>query len=666
MCVLLLLLLGASVARAEDTVTLHVMARPLGDVISEVARQTNLPLGAARSAAGLPVFISVKEMPVSVFLKRLLEATGTEWLEEGNRRVLSNTGPLRVARAQEARQTARRLEASIRAHLDYSAKSSDWSPAGIEKMAQSIIARRDAHHRREVTEFAFRAENNSPYHLVMNEFLERVPAATLAAIPPNSYLVLSTRPNELQVALPYQPEAPARARKLEEALHSRLVKAGVRFAGRSGYDEAAPPPRPPVDRLIVRVERHDLRSFSISAFLVGPAGEVIANARYMPSANPESYGFTIGNYPKGTVRLSPLSAEFAKSYLAYRQLTASRYRAEEQGRPLGGGMFDGCTSDSLKQFMLQPTKHDPLSFVVADVLEGLADQTESQLIAMVPDSLLGRLAQSGGKGEVSFAALWNNFTMLSFNKDEHGWLIRPLSFALAADEFADRAGLERIVQTPTIRDLARYATGMGTQWSTGAVDFLWLDLLQAQAQRMLFHYRDQLRLLDAIPSQVWPVAQGDSRRLPLRSVPDHLKPRVALVMLMYASGIGYELLQGRTPTAIAQQESTELLEKGFADRVFIEVKRDGAALLALLKDGLPDRVLTPFTYGKLGPGAPSEVLIVDADQLTMGFTAGRGLHGQAILYMQRLREPRNVYTAPNLPEPLRTQVEQGRKASGPG
>ncbi len=657
----LLLIIGARVARAEDTVTLHMMAKPLGDVISEVARQTKLPLGAARSAASLPVFISVKEMPVGVFLKRLTEATGTEWLEEGNRRVLSNTGPLKAARHLEAKQLADQLEKRVQSHLTNFAKSQDWSPAGIEERARSIITLRDMHHRREASEFAFQPESASPYHMVVNEFLSKVPMTTVASIPPNSSVVYSTRPNRLQVALPYRPEAPALTRRYEAELHAKLMKAGVRFAGRSGYDVAAPPPRAAIDKLIVRVERYERASFSFNAYIVGPAGEIVGSSSFSTTVYPESSSITLGRYPSGTVRLGPTSAEFAKSFVAYAKLLPTRYRPESQGRILGGGIFESCTSDHLKALMRQPTKHDPLSFVVADVLEGLAQQTKSPLIAMVPDSLLGRLAQSGGKGEISLEALWMSYTTVRFQKDEQGWLIRPRSFALAADEFADRPGLAELIQAPSFGGLARYATTMSSHWASGSVDYVWLDLLQSQAQRTLFHSRDHLRLLAALPSHAWPSSPGKETRLPLDALPAEIEPTLLRVITRSAAGIGYELAQDKV-TEIGLREVTEVLGNGL-DRVFIELNFRRPSLIALVSRGQPERVCSAFEFGMTKPAASTEVMLVDADDLLMTFSAGRDPHGTAVFSLRRLSEPRTVYTVPRLPEPLKKEIERGREAA---
>ncbi|MCC7433178.1 MAG: hypothetical protein IT363_00725 [Methanoregulaceae archaeon] len=665
MCVFLLLLLGASVARAEDTVTLHMMARPLGDVISEVARQTKLPLGAARSAAGLPVFISVKEMPVSVLLKRLLDATGTEWLEEGKQVVLSKAGPLKAARAAEARAFAQRLDQRIGDYLKSAKLSLDWSEDALEQRARKIIARRDAHHKREVTEFSFHIESETPYHLVIKEFLERVPSTTFTAIPANSSLVFSTRPNALQVALPYRPEAPGTAARLEQDLHRRLVKAGVRFMGKNGRDEAAPPARPPADRLIVRVERYEQTSFTFTAYVVGSAGEIVATSSFATTVSPQPSSITIGSFPAGTVRLSANSAEFGRSLIAYQSRLPMRYRPEFQRNVLGGGVFDGCTSESLKQVLRVPTKVDPLSYIVADVLDGLAEQTKSQLIAMVPDSLLSRLSQSSGKGEIPLTALWQSYTTVSFTKDEHGWLIRPRSFVSAADGFADRTALERLLHSPTLREIARYASTMAPHWVSGAVDFLWLDLLEHQVQRSLSSIRDYLRVLDALPSRAWGAGPGVTVRLALSSVPRTVKSNLDRILQRSASSIGYELVEGRTPNEISRRETTELLGYGLDDRVFIEVSRSRSSLLSLVRDGQPDRVLTPFEYGQLGQGAPPELLIVDSDEIVMTFTMGRAPHGTASMSVHKLREPRTIYTAPRLPEAFKAQIEAGRKAAGP-
>lgn len=661
-----LLLVGARSAIAEETVTLHMMARPLGEVVAEVARQSQLPLGADRSAAGLPVFVSVKDMPVKVLLSRLQAATGTEWLEEGERVVLSKAGPLRAARAAESRQLAQRLQRRVDTYLKGANSSFDWSTGALEERVRKIIRRRDEHHKTNVTEFAFQVDSETPYHLVIKEFLERVPATAFTSIPPNSNLVFSTRPNDLQSALPYRPEAPGVARGLEQELHRRLVKAGIRFWGKEGHDVAAPPVRPPVDRLIVRVERYELTSFTFHAFLVGPVGEVIATSSYSTVAYPESSSFTPSQYPSGRVQLSPRSAEFASSFRSYTKLLPMRYRPESQGKVLGGGLFEECTSESLKQLMREPAKVDPLSFVVADVLEGLAEQTQSQLVAMVPDSLLGRLAQSGAKGEVPLIALWQSYATVSFSKDEHGWLIRPRSFGAAADEFADRQALQNVVQAPSLREIARYATTMGSHWASGAVDYLWFDLLQNQVQTALFHHRDHFKLLGALATTTWPSSPGQVARVPLSSLPASAMPIALMVLQKTAAELGNgDLNQRRNPTEIAYREPTEMLG-GVADRISIEIRRDRSDLLAAVRNGTPDRVMNPFEFGRLGPGAPAEVMLVDVDQIAVAFTAGGAPHGQTTLMFRQLREPRNIYTPSTLPESVKSKVEQGRRSRGSG
>ncbi|MCC7433177.1 MAG: hypothetical protein IT363_00720 [Methanoregulaceae archaeon] len=691
-------------ALAADTVTLSVSARPVGEVLAEVSRQTGIKLEAGNSVRGIPLFIEVKDMPTKVFLERLLKITDAEWDRREDTLILTR-GNNRVRQAIDAeiRDRTPRVAEAIKKYLEQNKQREDWSDSAVQERIKRDLEMREQL-RRQIGDGAsmistMSTSSASPGTLILHEALRRIPASAFASVMPGKRLVYSTAPNPLQKALPYN-AAPSIEQFI--AIQNR-VAAAMEAAGGNPADRRVSTDlanRGAVQRiaeLIVSIQRMtDGEGFSVTAFLVDPQGDIVAQP--MAWIAPVAVG--AGSAPSGADQSVTLGTD-SQALIAL--MRAGQAQTMQMGGAevrmvfsAGAGATTSISSNSsrlpvppgLAEKLSQPTKTDPLSWVVGELLTGLAEKTGKGLMATVPDSALGQLALASGSNSLNTKILWTQANLgLQIGGDDHGWLIHPRLFAVADRQRVDRAELERLIESSHgLDDTARYATAMSGAWGLSSLDRHWIKALAYPAFRQLDdgQRRPYLKLFGHMPANSRRPRNG-SMRLAVNQLPPAARA-VAEDILLGATGpmiIGEGMMTvamemgggGNRPRvpAIMSRESTEAFPNGIDGRAQLEIGIEHEEVLyAVDSQGLGDFV-SPRDLGfRLGvpPGTPGfstpsyrEFLIADSQRIRMQLNAGPIPRGPVYLDDWSLRKPQTKYTLDTLPARTKEQIERGKEAA---
>lgn len=690
---------------AADTVTLSVNGRPVGEVLEEVTRQTGIRLEAGNSVRGVPLFIRVKDMPAKTFFERLLKVTDAEWDRRDDTLILvRGSNKTRQAIEVEIRDRTPRVAEAIKKYLEQNKQREDWSESAVQERIKRDLEMREQLRRQLGDAGSFistmSTSSASPGTLVLHEALRRIPAAAFASVLPGKRLVFSSSPNPLQRALPYN-AAPTIEQFI--AIQNRVV-AAMEAAGSNPADRRVSTDlanRGTVQRiaeLIVTIQRMaDGEGLSVGAYLVDPQGDIVAQ----PQAwiNPAPVG--AGSAPSGadqSITLGTDSQALIALLRAGQVQTAQLGGREVQvvfAASSGGSVSVGTNASrlpvpaALAEKLSEPTKTDPLSWVVGELLEGLAEKTGKGLMATVPDSMLGQIAQVSGSNTLNTKVLWTQANLgLQISGDEHGWLIHPRLFAEADRQRVDRVELERLIKSSQrLDDTARYATVMSAAWGMPSLDRHWIKALAYPAFRQLDdgQRRPYLKLFGHMPANSRRPRGNASARIAVTQLPPAARA-VAEEILLGASGpmifgdgmmtVAMEMGGGgnrpRVP-AIMTREATEAFPNGIDGRAQLELGLEHEEVLyAIDSQGLGD-FISPRDLGfRLGipPGTPGfstpsyrEFLIADSERIRMQLSAGPLPRGPVYLDDWSLRKPETKYTLETLPARTKDQIERGKEAA---
>lgn len=696
--------LACGLAVAADTVTLSSKGMSVAEVLQEISKQTGIEIECSASIKGIPLFIEVKDMPTKTFFDRLLKIVDADWDRRGDVLILSR-GNIRSRRALEAEinDRAPRLADAIKKYLDANKAREDWSDEAMkERVTKDLEARRTLEAQigaggRIVTTSNASA---SPGTLVLHEALRRIPAAAFAAVLPGDRLVFSSSANSKQRPLPYNP-----AGTIEQFIkvHNRVVDSMEAANAKPGdrrvtTDLASQGRIERIVELIVAVERFSAGDgFSVVAYLVDPQGDIVAQPRAWLTPSPMGSGTP----PVGVDQSVTLPAESVSLLQVLRDgqpagsvvSNGSRVMMMMATEPGGAITFGGPDQSripvpaELRARMLEPTKHEPLGWVVGDLLSGLGAKTGRQIMATVPDDLLGKLAQSVSGNSVNLKALWTQAGLgLQITSDENGWLIHPRLFAEADRQRVDRVALEKLLKSSgRLADTAKYATVMSAAWNVSALDARWIKPLDFNSYRQLDDRgkRPFLKIYGHLPDNARRPARGRNAQFAVSQLAP--APRaIAESLLMQAGGpmmIGEGMItmamEGRPPQNQVPQimtvEPTEAFPNGIDGRARLEITVQTEEGLYAMDAKGQGEYLNPRDVGfRLGlPAAmlgaavtaPNyvEYQIADVERIQMALVVPILSRRSATLDDWGLRKPATKYTLATLPANIKEQIERGRQ-----
>lgn len=638
---------------ATDTVTLEMMAKPVGEVVAEVARQTQLPITADVTAASRPVFIAVDQMPVKVFLERLAKITDCEWHARGERSVLTRGNRAQAAIIAEQNERARSLPGEIKRAMAELDRQSLTTERGMQQRFDGIMRQKAEADRRGSNEWTYHHNRSATFAAVLREFLARMPVQVVSALAPGDFAVFSTAPNALQLPLPYQPQSLESALAAEDAFLKRLVAAGVRFNSPQGYATVVRPVFPAVSKILIRAEAHQ-GSTIVNAYVIGTDGQVVGQSS--TNLAHSRAGITVPRLP-GFNESVPLNAESASFAKAFRD---SGGWASGRTNAYAGGKFDLLAPAELREQMRRPAEFEPQRLLIGDLVSGWRRQTPHRLMASFSDGLFTHLlGQPMPKSELRVNTLIANGQHVA-TQDAHGWLMYPRNWAAADREALDRRALQDLLTSPPnlAKAIAYANTSTARQNSIGS---LYLMLLDQPTYVVVSTRHATLRLLGLIPG----AANQTSAAWSVKDLPRPARDSALRMLLNSNFSARLPWREGRQPGYVDATESFR-----FDVNWQLGLRRTRGETLCTMVDGRPGVVVTPHDFGfRTGlprnnnqwlPKSPVAILSYDEVDVQLGF--GNVVDRQPLRFLTPAGQLKAVEIE-SLPAEMQTAYAAGQKSA---
>lgn len=550
----------------QTPVTVSARAEPLARVLDRVSNQIGVRIRTDPSVGERIVVVQAANVSAGELLTKLGSVTFTRIEKRGSEyRLASDSVALR---SQSAKFEARRLEAIRNAQADAALQLQKSPKPGSdeEKAADANLARMISSHHTIISAASMRTyqQINGGGPMLVH-LLSAIPTKELAAIEENQRVVYSNRPTAMQRQLPTSADGltdafVARFNERYHSLHNlaastRINLGNFAWAGLDVYGRDAPLGGNDLKLIFAITRRYSLEPFK-NMFTcqlivtddggqkVGEATEVIGEPS-RPKSSVES--------GEERIQLSPLAAEFGRA--------VEKFEDHES-------KFDA--GPTLSAYVSQPDRRDPLSLTSAELVIGLAETRNKDLVAWLPDGCLGQL--SSGQPQVAPSAveeMIRNGNVIE-SSASRGWLeIRPQDPFQSERHFTHRLSLRNLADASQnrrplpLRDVCDFLNENPSYEWADQIGSILTELTGGPDALLRFSIDpDWLRLIAHV-SQREPNLLSTSDALPFSSLtPDEISK---LSTLLYRAGGGATGL-----SFAAQSDNPETMQNMRRNRLALE------------------------------------------------------------------------------------------------
>lgn len=383
---LVLALSLAGIVRAQDTnkpITYTTVAVPLRQAVAEMARQTGTKLFVDDKLADEPIILRLQGVPAGEAMSKIAEVVGAEWLTQGKETTLVRTAKIEEQLKQRAfEDRASQIAKGIKelqpsASMPYAkvaeaytgmvklqAQTGDYGYANFQKLSPQF-----------------------PETRALAAILTSIDPKALAAIPMGGSAVFSNQPNSAQGTIAFDVSAIGERLQAEQNTLAELLEKGLRPEERLPLNIVA---ANPYKRMATTPTRFVIRFNSLD-YLIG-------------GLNVKMLVFDKDNKPLTMAGLTINVNDFGKPDLMAAWNTANEQAKGEESIPLSpesraqidhlkhiytAGGDAQPFPPSLREFMLNPEEHDPLSGPVSEAFIHLAERRSANAIVYLGDVELG-------------------------------------------------------------------------------------------------------------------------------------------------------------------------------------------------------------------------------------------------------------------------------------
>ncbi len=436
--------------------------------LAQLGVANGIKLETAPQTASEVLVIDVRQVPLKEVLDRVASVCSAAWRDEGGTlRLVAEPG---IRQKEDREWTAIRAKSLATSLQRFSASLAETPITDAATAAAALAGGGPGVPEANVPATATGEEVSAPQSLdsapasptaspvtrAMYRAVLNLGPTNLAAVRPGERIVFTTRPTRMQKQLPNGSAILGLAIR-EQAL---LAEASAKSQPTEGQEDQPSSatfevfPAAPAKALLSISRSEVENSLSVTFVLYSAEGTVVAESAEGIVLGPDKSGGK-REAPLGKdkeVALSPESAEMVRLFGNF-SFGASN--------PSGGQR----TTELLTQTLEQPTRFDPLRFVVSDAVTAIAKDAGKNLVANLPDYAIGILSElSDGKIgilEGKRALEREGHTTIT---EADGWIIARPSFPVESrTNRADRGKLEKLMASvkeqlfPTLDDLAQYA-----------------------------------------------------------------------------------------------------------------------------------------------------------------------------------------------------------------
>lgn len=532
--------LATAFALGQDTaqkVTFTAKAGSAKQVLEALSKQTGVTFSTAPQTEGEILLVSVKDVPLTDLMKQLAKAAAAEWQPEGEGfRLIRPQGMHNQQEREYYDARAAKVKKAQEGFQDALNKQKPLTPAEAARIAQAQ-ARATEDMRAAVTEGRSlnfprmdpATMNANPTTRLLLRLLTSFAPADFARIPSGSRVVFSSAPTRAQRPLPS-----AAGRAITDFAREADVwlNAMPKTSSPAGDDPtrgfvlAAPggtiaPMEGGIGKILLVVQRNVFNdSLQTEVKVADQSGKIVANSMRMipvldslptqlirsssdPQANPAPAPAPAS--PGKPLEVSAASREHA----AYMMQSPSRNQIMFMTSAVPGGgasrsIAITATADTAFSFggsgnaspkvpmtsqwqgpMLRPDQNDPMSYAVSDLFLSLANVSERNIVASLPDSALIALSQRAQQRITDTQLLEIAKGNLELTVDDaEGWLnIRPQSPFFNRSIRVDRKALGQMLAgiqkdgRLTLDNLSRYALSRTQPAPNPAFDLRYVNAL---------------------------------------------------------------------------------------------------------------------------------------------------------------------------------------------
>lgn len=424
---ILLTLVSALVLGQDQTITYSTVAKPLGAVLREIAGQTHEKYQVDELLVNQPIIIDVKGAHLSDLLARIAKVSYGKWVTRDDVRALVlDDDAVQDARKAWHDKLAKAFAAALDKKLQRTAKEGPFTAQSAHgfldfthNLMQKVSQSKGADFPQNPADFT--PPTTLPNQRLVMGLLEAIGPDALANIGGGERVVYSTNPNRMQQ--PLDPNLPAVSQYVQD---EKVWNQAVSMVPKVQLDSQALGAMGPAGAMDPQI----MDSF-MSSYLKGPdsigkidlsikndAGTLTATLNVLDTQG--KLGDTIPDVldPSGVDMTDPaeifklmkpqdqpadadkyqipLSAE-ARAFQGTQaaiSLPGVPPQALKAMRRMAGGFGAMLFNKSfnlpagMRAELLQPDQHDPLSWDVSELANGLAEHESSSLVAMLPDSEL--------------------------------------------------------------------------------------------------------------------------------------------------------------------------------------------------------------------------------------------------------------------------------------
>lgn len=403
-CVGILLMRATAIGQIGVTtnpkVTYVSTGEQLRKVLNELTSQTGVNLVVAEALAQEPIVIRAVDVPLETLLSRIAAAIGCDVVRNGTQveLKLSPRGQSEAEVFAERVAKIRKDQDKVRARI---AKKPPFDKEAAKGLMQEIESYFQSLNERKVNEYRAEDEklgNTGPHVRLSEEIFVAIPAEELAIITKQNRVVWCNVPTAKQRRLPSQVIAPVQrflsAQKVwTDTLGGRAfnypqdrgLPSNIHYLLEKNFEWSMPDPDGDEEANLILISGRSWSAFGtdLEIKLVNKRG------RYVQTANFASYtlnddeprearGPDLNVTPDQSIpNLSVPLREDARAFLQHMQ------------KMMQGG-FDRSESiqhQPIKEKLLNPDKHDPISIVFGSTLVDLAEKGKLNVVATVPDLL---------------------------------------------------------------------------------------------------------------------------------------------------------------------------------------------------------------------------------------------------------------------------------------
>jgi Asp/Glu/hydantoin racemase len=470
----------------DDKVTITTTAKPVADVVAELAKASGMPMSVSGLAKNDIVFISLKDVPVRVAADKLAAATGSTWVEEQGVFVLTRSA------SDEMKQWD--ADAKIRK------TEIDDAIATTSQNLEKSRAGDNGNHQYQAS--GMRAAM---------ALLRLIPSEQLAGMEPDQRFVFSTKTTSMQKSLPAGAMNIARQYLAEDiAWHEWSIQRTRELEQQNGRNPAGiQQTQASLNRLqnarigkvllivqnqggqmlVVRIDLLDMQNQLIST-----ANLVLQVNGLRPAAN-QNPPAVAGEPLKYSDRAKALAALWRRNSGGVGQtieLSGALFLAVESSQVSFSLSVEPETPEQIeaavRAMAARPDLVDPLDYFTSEMLRLAAESENAGVVACIPDSAMFGSAQAV-LNAYSGKKVWADLKMSQMEaKLEDGiYVVSPRLQSLSRYERMNRSAVALLVAEATkkgyssLDDLGRYATNSSRGAFTGPLDERLISIAHPEA-----------------------------------------------------------------------------------------------------------------------------------------------------------------------------------------